>query len=60
MSKKTKEVKKSGGGRGRGSRLIDLKSVESSGGGARTGEGKKKRDTKLFGGTYTSRGNRRR
>ena len=59
-AEKTKEVKKSGGGRGRGSRLIDLKPVESSGGGARTGNNKKKRDVKLFGGTYTSRGNRRR
>ena len=59
-TEKTKKVKKSGGGRGRGSRLIDLIPVESSGGGARTGKNKKKRNTKLFDGTYTSRGNRRR
>jgi len=51
---------KTRGGRGSGKRLFNFTPVESSGGGARTGNNKKKRDTKLFGGTYTSRGNRRR
>ena len=59
-AEKPEEVIKSGGGRGQGKRLFNFTPVESSGGGARTGKGKKKRDTKLFGGTFTSRGNRRR
>ena len=49
-------VEKLAGGRGQGKRLFNFTPVESSGGGARTGKGKKKRDTKLFDGTYTSRG----
>jgi len=51
---------KTRGGRGSGKRLFNFTPVESSGGGARTGNNKNRRDVKLFGGTYTSRGNRRR
>ena len=75
-------VKKSGGGRGKGERLVSMKAVESKGGsrkgssgttkGSKTspkattrsntrtgGRGKQSRDTKLFSGKFTSRGNRR-
>ena len=79
---KPEEVKKSGGGRGKGERLISMKPVKKSGGSrkgspgttkgskksakatARSktragGKGKKSRDTRLFKGKFTSRGNRR-
>tara|TARA_R100000278_G_scaffold51471_1_gene43584 strand:- start:7124 stop:7519 length:396 start_codon:yes stop_codon:yes gene_type:complete len=47
-----------GGGRGRGARLITFTPVEAIGGN-RQGAGKQSRDTKLFSGKFTSRGNRR-
>lgn len=54
--------KTSGGGRGKGKRLITVDGVKPTGG-SRQGAGKQSRDRKLFGnifgGTYTSRGNRR-
>ena len=55
---KPAEVKKSGGGRGKGERLVSMKPVKKSGG-SRKGKGKESRDTKLFSGKFTSRGNRR-
>jgi hypothetical protein len=55
---KPEEVKKSGGGRGKGERLLSIKPVKSTGG-SRIGKGKQSRDTKLFKGKFTSRGNRR-
>ena len=56
---KPEEVKKSGGGRGKGERLINMKPVKKLGGKRTGGQGKKSRDTKLFSGKFTSRGNRR-
>lgn len=53
----------SGGGRGRGKRLITFEKVTPTSG-SRQGQGKQSRDNKrffgnLFSGTFTSRGNRR-
>jgi pyruvate/2-oxoglutarate dehydrogenase complex dihydrolipoamide acyltransferase (E2) component len=47
-----------GGGRGRGERLITFTPVEPIGSN-RQGSGKQSKNRKLFGGTFTSRGNRR-
>ena len=47
-----------GGGRGRGERLITFTPVEAIGSN-RQGAGKQSKNRKLFGGTFTSRGNRR-